>query len=184
VPTGDRPTGALHLRHHVGTLQNRVRLQDVGVETSTSRGDAIALEDDEDTTARLIRRITTDSERHIGYDPQLRPEVSDLLTIASLSTGTSPEELAERIGGAGSSALKTLVTEAVDKRFRPLRRHRAELAADPGHLLEVLAAGSAAATALADATLDRVRTAMQMDHQRTVGLPPRTPAARPGRRTG
>ncbi|MBI4318134.1 MAG: tryptophan--tRNA ligase [Chloroflexi bacterium] len=26
--TGDRPTGKLHLGHHVGTLQNRVRLQD------------------------------------------------------------------------------------------------------------------------------------------------------------
>ena len=26
--TGDRPTGKLHLGHYVGTLQNRVRLQD------------------------------------------------------------------------------------------------------------------------------------------------------------
>src|SRR5829696_719928 len=26
--TGDRPTGALHLGHYVGTLENRVRLQD------------------------------------------------------------------------------------------------------------------------------------------------------------
>lgn len=32
VLTGDRPTGALHLGHYVGTLANRVRLQDAGVE--------------------------------------------------------------------------------------------------------------------------------------------------------
>src|ERR671936_3018114 len=28
ILTGDRPTGALHLGHYVGTLANRVRLQD------------------------------------------------------------------------------------------------------------------------------------------------------------
>ncbi|MEU6120407.1 tryptophan--tRNA ligase [Streptomyces sp. NPDC047123] len=33
VLTGDRPTGRLHLGHYFGTLQNRVRLQDLGVET-------------------------------------------------------------------------------------------------------------------------------------------------------
>jgi tryptophanyl-tRNA synthetase len=32
VLTGDRPTGPLHLGHYFGTLQNRVRLQDLGVE--------------------------------------------------------------------------------------------------------------------------------------------------------
>ena len=32
VLTGDRPTGPLHLGHYFGTLHNRVRLQDLGVE--------------------------------------------------------------------------------------------------------------------------------------------------------
>jgi tryptophanyl-tRNA synthetase len=32
VLSGDRPTGALHLGHYLGTLANRVRLQDLGVE--------------------------------------------------------------------------------------------------------------------------------------------------------
>lgn len=31
--TGDRPTGALHIGHYFGSLRNRVRLQDVGIET-------------------------------------------------------------------------------------------------------------------------------------------------------
>jgi tryptophanyl-tRNA synthetase len=33
ILTGDRPTGPLHLGHYLGTLQNRVRLQESGVET-------------------------------------------------------------------------------------------------------------------------------------------------------
>src|SRR3712207_8046032 len=32
VLTGDRPTGPLHLGHYFGTLANRVRLQDAGVD--------------------------------------------------------------------------------------------------------------------------------------------------------
>lgn len=33
VLTGDRPTGNLHIGHYFGSLQNRVRLQEMGVET-------------------------------------------------------------------------------------------------------------------------------------------------------
>jgi tryptophanyl-tRNA synthetase len=32
ILTGDRPTGPLHLGHYFGTLQNRVRLQDLGAD--------------------------------------------------------------------------------------------------------------------------------------------------------
>lgn len=31
ILTGDRPTGLLHIGHYFGTLQNRVRLQGLGV---------------------------------------------------------------------------------------------------------------------------------------------------------
>ena len=31
--TGDRPTGNLHLGHYIGTLANRVRLQNLGLDT-------------------------------------------------------------------------------------------------------------------------------------------------------
>jgi tryptophanyl-tRNA synthetase len=33
VLTGDRPTGNLHIGHYFGSLQNRVRLQELGIET-------------------------------------------------------------------------------------------------------------------------------------------------------
>ena len=55
-----------------------------------------------------------------------------------------------------------MVTEAVNTTFAPIRARRAELEADPGHLVEVLAAGNARANEVADATLDEVRGAMGM----------------------
>lgn len=76
----------------------------------------------------------------------------------------APVEIAERIGDGGAGALKKLTTEAVNEFFAPIRARRAELAADEGHLLDVLHAGNERANEVADRTLDAVRTAMHMDY--------------------
>jgi tryptophanyl-tRNA synthetase len=56
ILTGDRPTGALHLGHYFGTLQNRVRLQDAGVELLVLIADYQAITD-RDASADLPRDV-------------------------------------------------------------------------------------------------------------------------------
>jgi tryptophanyl-tRNA synthetase len=56
ILTGDRPTGALHLGHYFGTLQNRVRLQEAGVELLVLIADYQALTD-RDASADLPRDV-------------------------------------------------------------------------------------------------------------------------------
>jgi tryptophanyl-tRNA synthetase len=136
-----------------------------GQKMSKTRGNTIALRDGEDRTAALLRQARTDGERTITYEPDRRPEVSNLLLLAALSTDRTPEQVAEEIGDGGAGALKAVTTEAVNERLRPLRRRRAELADDPGQLLDVLAAGNAVANELADATLRQVRRLMRMDYR-------------------
>ena len=51
ILSGDRPTGALHVGHFFGSLDNRVRLQDVGVELLVLIADYQAITD---RTALLI----------------------------------------------------------------------------------------------------------------------------------
>jgi tryptophanyl-tRNA synthetase len=133
-----------------------------GAKMSKSRANTIALRDDEDRTAALLRRAKTDSERTITYDPDGRPEVSNLVLIAALCTGRDPVDVADELGDGGSAALKALVTEAVNEELRPLRRRRRELAAEPGYLRQVLAEGNARANDIADGTLRRVREVMDM----------------------
>src|SRR3954452_1508907 len=133
-----------------------------GAKMSKSRGNAIALRDDEDRTAALIRRATTDAERTISYEPDRRPAVANLVLLGALSCGQTPERFAAGVGDRGAAALKAEVTEAVNEHLRPMRRRRAELAADPRTVLDALARGNARANDVADATLDRVRAAMQM----------------------
>jgi tryptophanyl-tRNA synthetase len=133
-----------------------------GEKMSKSRGNTIEIGMDAATTAKLIKRAVTDSDRHITFDPVNRPEVSNLITLASLCTGADPEAIAAEIGDGGGGGLKRLVTEAVNERFAPIRARRAELTADPGYLVDVLRDGIRRANEIADATLADVRKAMGM----------------------
>ena len=129
-----------------------------------SAGNAIALRATADETAALIRRARTDSERRIAYDPAGRPEVSNLLLLAALCRGETPEAIAAEAGDRGASALKALVTEAVNERLAPVRARRAELMRDRGALRAVLREGNERARAIAADTLAAVRRLMDTDY--------------------
>ncbi|NBE99575.1 tryptophan--tRNA ligase [Nonomuraea sp. KC401] len=129
-----------------------------GGKMSKSRGNAITLSATEDETAALIRKARTDSDRLITFDEAHRPEVANLLTLAALCMGRSPQDLAEEIGYGGAAALKRLVTEAVNEFLRPIRKRRKEHA--EYDVRQILAEGNERARARAVTTLDEVRAAM------------------------
>lgn len=135
-----------------------------GGKMSKSRGNAVAISATADETARLIAAAKTDADRHIGYDPLHRPEVSNLVLLAALCQRRRPEDVASEIGGAGSHALKRLVTEAINERFRDIRARRAELTDDPGYLRQVLRDGSERAREIAGNTLQDVRERMHTNY--------------------
>lgn len=131
-----------------------------GRKMSKSYGNSIALGMTADQTAVLIRKATTDSERRITYDPQARPGVSALLASAGLCLGVEPVDLADEIGVGGSGRLKAIATEAINEFFAGHRARRRELDADPGLVNRILRDGNERANAIADRTLEEVRSAM------------------------
>ncbi len=133
-----------------------------GRKMGKSLNNAIFLRSSEDETARLIQGAKTDSDRLVTYDPERRPEVSNLLLLYSLCTGRSPEDIASSIGDRGAVELKKQLTEAVNEYFREMRRRRAELAADEGYVWGILRAGNERASRIADETLNTLRSAMGM----------------------
>lgn len=135
-----------------------------GAKMSKSRGNTIEIRMSADQTAKLIKKAKTDSQRTITYDPSERPEVSNLLMLASLCNGRDPRQLAEEIGDGGAGKLKALVTEAINDYFAPIRQRRQKLAANEDYLLQVLHAGNDKANQVASETLDNVRKAMKMDY--------------------
>ena len=130
---------------------------------SKSRGNAVMLSASEDETAAVIKKATTDSDRHITYDPEKRPEVANLLMLISLCTGEEPSAIAERIGDGGGGMLKKMLTEALNEELRPIRARRAELEKNPDYIRQVLLDGSRGAREIAVRTLDEVRHAMNME---------------------
>ena len=56
ILTGDRPTGKLHLGHFVGSLENRVKLQDE-YETFIMVADVQALTDNFDNPSKVSENI-------------------------------------------------------------------------------------------------------------------------------
>jgi len=95
ILTGDRPTGKLHLGHFVGTLANRVKLQDeyecfflvADLHMLTTRVEAELLAE----TGRNVREIVLDN-LSVGIDPDrstyflqsLVPEISEMQLIFSM----------------------------------------------------------------------------------------------------
>jgi len=99
VLTGDRPTGPLHLGHLFGTLQNRVRLQELGVELFVIVADYQVLTD-RDVADRLTETVEEllldylavgiDPERATVFTHSAVPALNQLL-LPFLSLVTVPE---------------------------------------------------------------------------------------------
>lgn len=133
-----------------------------GHKMSKSRHNTVELAMSADETAKQFKRAVTDADRHITYDPANRPEVANLLQIASMCSGEDPQVLAEQIGDGGGAGLKKVVTEAVNTKLAPIRERRAELLQNLDYVRSVLRAGNERANEVAEATMAEVREAMKM----------------------
>ena len=116
--------------------------------------------DPPDAIERKFKRAVTDSGSDIVYDPDDKPGVANLLSILAASTGVTPERAAASLAGSGYGTLKTATAEAVVEVLRPVQRRFAELEADPGEVMRLLAIGAEKARSVASKTLARARDAL------------------------
>jgi tryptophanyl-tRNA synthetase len=121
VLTGDRPTGPLHIGHLFGTLANRARLQDLGVEVLVLIADYQAITD-RDAPDSLPGDVLGQVADYLaaGIDPerstifahsqvealnQLMLPFLSLVTVAEVSRNPTVKEESAASGGASMSAL-------------------------------------------------------------------------------
>lgn len=115
ILTGDRPTGKLHLGHYIGSLQNRVKLQDE-YQTFVMVADVQALTDNFDNPEKITQNIleTTMDNLAVGLDPKKVtffiqsqiPEIAEL-TVFFMNLVTHSQVLRN----------PTVKTEIVQKNF-------------------------------------------------------------------
>ena len=107
---------------------------------------------------KKIKKAVTDTDGEVRYDPDTKPGLANVLDLFAAATNRSPSDVAagyERYGD-----LKKDAAAAVVEMLAPLQARYAELDADRGSVLELLARGAAAAREVADATYERAASAV------------------------
>lgn len=116
----------------------------------------ILLTDEEDMIAKKIRSAVTDSEREITLDDE-RKGLLNLITIFSLCTEYTKEEVAERYQHSGMKVFKDDLVMALNQYLAPIRMKMQEYGDDRAGLLEVLQTGNEAAETVANGYLKTAR---------------------------
>lgn len=116
--------------------------------------------DDDRAIVKKIKAAVTDSEGVVRYDPVEKPGVSNLLSILAIVTRRPVAAVELEFDGLQYGALKGAVAEAVVEELRPIRKRTLELLDDPAELDRLLAINAERASAIADATLERVYDAV------------------------
>ncbi len=108
---------------------------------------------------KKVKSAVTDSGSEVRFDPDEKPGVSNLLALYAAATETTVHDAEAEFAGQQYGAFKGAVAEALVEYLRPVRERYEELAADPGEVARILAAGAEKAQAIATVTMDRVRRA-------------------------
>ncbi|WNC16178.1 tryptophan--tRNA ligase [Brevibacillus brevis] len=126
-----------------------------------NQGGFISMLDDPDTITKKIKRAQTDSDSAVRYDKAEKPAVSNLMTIYSLCSGKTLDEIEAMYEGKGYGAFKGDLAEVVVETLRPIQA-RYEQLVQTSELDDILSAGAKKASDVANQVLHRVEKAMGM----------------------
>jgi tryptophanyl-tRNA synthetase len=117
----------------------------------------VYLLDTPDVAVKKIMRAVTDSESTIGYDPENRIAVSNLIEIYSVFSGKSIDAIVAQYEGQGYGAFKKDLAEVMYQFLTNFQKRYFELNNDQHYIKEVLDAGLTRATSVSNEVLKRVK---------------------------
>ncbi|KAJ3653965.1 hypothetical protein Zmor_013184 [Zophobas morio] len=126
----------------------------------------IHLVDSPDEILKKIKKSVTDFTAEVGYDPESRPGVSNLISIHSFMTGKSVDEICEEARTMNTGQYKLQVAEAVIAHVQPIQRKINDYLDNPEYLLNVLKTGAHKATEIAENTIEEVKVKMGLQFRK------------------
>ena len=120
----------------------------------------IALFDEPDEIKKKLMRAVTDTGKIIKYDLKKKPGVSNLLTIYSLLSGKTINDLEKKFKGKGYADFKKSLTEVTINYLEPFRKKKKELLSREVYVQEILSRGAKRAESIAQSTMQDVRKKM------------------------
>jgi tryptophanyl-tRNA synthetase len=124
--------------------------------SDTSDASRINLTDSADVIRQKFKKSKTDNLAEITYDPNARPEISNLINIFSAMSGQKQEEIINHYQGKGFALLKNDLADLVISKLEPLNNAYQKIIADKSYLKETLDEGAAKARAVAQRTCSNV----------------------------
>ncbi|MBG1259039.1 tryptophan--tRNA ligase [Nostoc commune] len=119
----------------------------------------ISLLDSPEQIQYKIKRCKTDPIRGLTFDDPARPECNNLLTLYTLLSGKTKEDVAVECQDMGWGQFKPLLMETIIESLKPIQEKYQTITADRGYLESVLRDGGEKARAIANQTLSQVKAA-------------------------
>lgn len=120
----------------------------------------ISLFDTPKDITKKIMAAETDSGKDVIYNITKKPGISNLLTIYSLLTGRTIQEIEKKFKGKGYGDFKKSLAKAVVDYLDPFRRKQKELLSREVYVQEILNQGAARARTIAETTIQEVNKKM------------------------
>lgn len=125
--------------------------------SATSPKNYISLMDDADAVRKKIKSAVTDSEGTVRYDKENRPGISNLMTIFSLVTKTTVEQIETDYIGKGYGDFKGDLAEALNVWLLPLQAKINGFLENEEELIQILEVGALKAREHAERKMKTVR---------------------------
>ena len=124
--------------------------------SSTIPNDTILLVDTPEEIIKKIKKAVTDSEGIVKYDEKNKPGVSNLMSIYSIITGKTMEEIEKEFEGKGYGEFKAKVANVIVEELKPFQEKYSEIINNKEYLDEIIKEGAKKAEAKAKKTLEDV----------------------------
>lgn len=116
----------------------------------------VSIIDEAKKIEKKIKSATTDSDTVIKYDPENKAGLANLLTIYSVLSGKSTDQLEKDYEGKMYGHLKVDLADLVVQTLQPVREKYLDLMNNKDYLDQLLKSGAERAQAKARVTLDKV----------------------------
>ena len=144
------------IRKHGARLKSLTEPEKKMSKSAPSAKSYISLMDDREIVHKKIRSAVTDSEQIITFEER-RAGLYNLLTIFSLCTGKSGEDLAHEYAESGMKKLKDDLATTLSDYLDPIQTKMKQLLENKDELKRIIVNGSAAADKIANTKLDEVK---------------------------
>lgn len=138
------------------SLQNPIKKMS---KSDTNSNATIFLLDEPDIILKKVKKSQTDSDNKVYFDNRLKPGISNLMSIYSLLTNKSLNEIETLYDGKGYGQFKNDVAEVIVESIRPIQESYKDIIKS-AYLDDVLTDGASKASKKASETLNKVEFAM------------------------